>query len=121
MVAGLDLQNATRNLILSGLTWFGSYLAHGSHPWQAPADARRTKSLAIPGERIGYLAFSPQMPEAAELFEARTFRRLHNRRRPAPHRTRGLSSDHDSPLPSTFYTLHTNVTPVCEGRINRPP
>src|SRR3989475_3003732 len=27
------------------------------------------KSLAIPGERIGYLAFSPRMPEAAELFE----------------------------------------------------
>jgi aspartate aminotransferase len=32
-----------------------------------------SKSLAIPGERIGYLAFSPRMPEAAELFEASTF------------------------------------------------
>jgi aspartate aminotransferase len=32
-----------------------------------------SKSLAIPGERIGYLAFSPRMPEAAELFEACTF------------------------------------------------
>jgi aspartate aminotransferase len=32
-----------------------------------------SKSLAIPGERIGYLAFSPLMPEAAELFEACTF------------------------------------------------
>jgi aspartate aminotransferase len=32
-----------------------------------------SKSLAISGERIGYLAFSPRMPEAAELFEACTF------------------------------------------------
>ncbi len=32
-----------------------------------------SKSLAIPGERIGYLAFSPRMAEAAELFEACTF------------------------------------------------
>ncbi len=32
-----------------------------------------SKSLAIPGERIGYLAFSPRMPEAAALFEACTF------------------------------------------------
>lgn len=32
-----------------------------------------SKSLAIPGERIGYLAFSPRMPEAAELFGACTF------------------------------------------------
>lgn len=32
-----------------------------------------SKSLAIPGERIGYLAFSPRMPECAELFEACTF------------------------------------------------
>jgi aspartate aminotransferase len=32
-----------------------------------------SKSLALPGERIGYLAFSPRMPEAAELFAACTF------------------------------------------------
>jgi aspartate aminotransferase len=32
-----------------------------------------SKSLAIPGERIGYLAISPRMPEAAALFEACTF------------------------------------------------
>ena len=32
-----------------------------------------SKSLALPGERIGYLAFSPRMPEAAELFEACAF------------------------------------------------
>src|SRR5437870_3757316 len=32
-----------------------------------------SKSLAIAGERIGYLAFSPRLPEAAELFEACTF------------------------------------------------
>jgi aspartate aminotransferase len=32
-----------------------------------------SKSLAIPGERIGYLAFSPRMTEAAALFEACTF------------------------------------------------
>jgi aspartate aminotransferase len=32
-----------------------------------------SKSLAIPGERIGYLALSPRMPEAAALFEACTF------------------------------------------------
>jgi aspartate aminotransferase len=32
-----------------------------------------SKALAIPGERIGYLAVSPRMPEAAELFEACTF------------------------------------------------
>jgi aspartate aminotransferase len=32
-----------------------------------------SKSLAIPGERIGYLAFSPRMPEAAQLMEACTF------------------------------------------------
>ena len=32
-----------------------------------------SKALAIPGERIGYLALSPRMPEAAELFEACTF------------------------------------------------
>src|SRR3989442_4394852 len=31
------------------------------------------KSLAIPGERIGYLQFSPRILEAAELFEACTF------------------------------------------------
>jgi aspartate aminotransferase len=32
-----------------------------------------SKSLAIPGERIGYLALSPRMPEAPQLFEACTF------------------------------------------------
>jgi aspartate aminotransferase len=32
-----------------------------------------SKSLALPGERIGYLAVSPRMPEAAQLFEACTF------------------------------------------------
>jgi aspartate aminotransferase len=32
-----------------------------------------SKSLALPGERIGYLAFSPRLPEAAALFEACTF------------------------------------------------
>ena len=32
-----------------------------------------SKALALPGERIGYLAFSPRMPEAAVLFEATTF------------------------------------------------
>ena len=32
-----------------------------------------SKSLAIPGERIGYLAFSPRLPEAADLFAACTF------------------------------------------------
>src|SRR5437660_6614423 len=32
-----------------------------------------SKSLAIPGERIGYLAFSPRMPEAAALFQPCTF------------------------------------------------
>lgn len=32
-----------------------------------------SKSLALAGERIGYLAFSPRMPEAAQLFEACTF------------------------------------------------
>jgi aspartate aminotransferase len=32
-----------------------------------------SKSLALPGERIGYLAISPRMAEAAELFEACTF------------------------------------------------
>jgi aspartate aminotransferase len=32
-----------------------------------------SKSLAIPGERIGYLAFSPRMAEAPALFEACTF------------------------------------------------
>ena len=32
-----------------------------------------SKSLALAGERIGYLAFSPRMAEAAELFEACTF------------------------------------------------
>ncbi len=32
-----------------------------------------SKSLAIPGERIGYLAFSPRMPETADLVEACTF------------------------------------------------
>ena len=49
-------------------------------PPQVPPLVTRTviatswsKSLAIPGERIGYLAFSPRMPEAAALFEACTF------------------------------------------------
>jgi aspartate aminotransferase len=49
-------------------------------PPEVPALVTRTviatswsKSLAIPGERIGYLAFSPRMPEAAALFEACTF------------------------------------------------
>src|SRR5438093_1455511 len=32
-----------------------------------------SKSLAVPCERIGYLAISPRMPEAAELFEACPF------------------------------------------------
>ena len=45
-----------------------------------PVDGNRSiiatswsKALAIPGERIGYLAISPRMAEAAELFEACTF------------------------------------------------
>jgi aspartate aminotransferase len=49
-------------------------------PPQVPPLVTRTvvatswsKSLAIPGERIGYLAISPRMPEAAALFEACTF------------------------------------------------
>jgi aspartate aminotransferase len=52
----------------------------GVVPPQVPPLVTRTivatswsKSLALPGERIGYLAFSPRMPEAAELFEACTF------------------------------------------------
>lgn len=47
---------------------------------EVPALVRRaiiatswSKSLAIPGERIGYLAFSPRMPETAELVKACTF------------------------------------------------
>lgn len=32
-----------------------------------------SKTLAVPGERIGYLAISPRLPEAADLFEACTF------------------------------------------------
>jgi aspartate aminotransferase len=32
-----------------------------------------SKSLALPGERIGYLAISPRLPDAGPLFEACTF------------------------------------------------
>ena len=32
-----------------------------------------SKALALPGERIGYMALSPRLPEAAELFEACCF------------------------------------------------
>jgi aspartate aminotransferase len=32
-----------------------------------------SKAFAIPGERIGYLALSPRLPEAAALFNAGTF------------------------------------------------
>ncbi|HYB69089.1 MAG TPA: pyridoxal phosphate-dependent aminotransferase [Candidatus Bathyarchaeia archaeon] len=32
-----------------------------------------SKALALPGERIGYLAFSPRMEESGKLFEACTF------------------------------------------------
>ena len=32
-----------------------------------------SKALAIPGERIGYIAISPLLPEAADLFDACTF------------------------------------------------
>ncbi len=32
-----------------------------------------SKALAIPGERVGYLAISPKIPEAAELFDACAF------------------------------------------------
>jgi aspartate aminotransferase len=59
---------------------YKSLVFDGVVPPEVPPLVTRTvvatswsKSLAIPGERIGYLAFSPRMPEAAELFEACTF------------------------------------------------
>ena len=69
-----------RPIVLISDEPYKSLVFDGVVPPEVPPLVTRTvvatswsKSLAIPGERIGYLAFSPRMPEAAELFEACTF------------------------------------------------
>jgi len=74
------LDRVGRPIVLISDEPYKSLVFDGVVPPEVPPLVTRTivatswsKSLAIPGERIGYLAFSPRMPEAAELFEACTF------------------------------------------------
>ena len=74
------LARTARPIVLISDEPYRSLVFDGVVPPQVPPLVTRSiiatswsKSLAIPGERIGYLAFSPRMPEAAELFEACTF------------------------------------------------
>lgn len=74
------LQRAARPIVLISDEPYRALVFDDVAPPQVPPLVTRSiiatswsKSLAIPGERIGYLAFSPRMPEAAALFEACTF------------------------------------------------
>jgi aspartate aminotransferase len=74
------LARAGRPIVLISDEPYKSLVFDGVVPPEVPTLVTRaitatswSKSLAIPGERIGYLALSPRMPEAAQLFEACTF------------------------------------------------
>jgi aspartate aminotransferase len=74
------LARAPRPIVLISDEPYKALVFDGVIPPEVPPLVTRSivatswsKSLALPGERIGYLAFSPRMPEAAELFEASTF------------------------------------------------
>ena len=74
------LDRASRPIVLISDEPYKALVFDGAVPPEVPTLVKRaivatswSKSLAIPGERIGYLAFSPRMREAAELFEACTF------------------------------------------------
>ena len=74
------LQRAGRPIVLISDEPYKALVFDGVIPPEVPPLVTRSivatswsKSLALPGERIGYLAFSPRLPEAAELFEACTF------------------------------------------------
>jgi aspartate aminotransferase len=74
------LQRAGRPIVLISDEPYKALVFDDVKPPEVPPLVTRSivatswsKSLALPGERIGYLAFSPRLPEAAELFEACTF------------------------------------------------
>jgi aspartate aminotransferase len=74
------LQRAGHPIVLISDEPYKALVFDGVIPPEVPPLVTRSivatswsKSLALPGERIGYLAFSPRLPEAAELFEACTF------------------------------------------------
>ena len=74
------LQRAARPIVLISDEPYKALVFDDVIPPEVPPLVTRSivatswsKSLAIPGERIGYLAFSPRRPEAAALFEACTF------------------------------------------------
>jgi aspartate aminotransferase len=74
------LQRADHPIVLISDEPYKALVFDGVVPPEVPPLVTRSivatswsKSLALPGERIGYLAFSPRLPEAAELFEACTF------------------------------------------------
>jgi len=74
------LQRARRPIVLISDEPYKALVFDDVKPPEVPPLVTRSivatswsKSLALPGERIGYLAFSPRLPEAAELFEACTF------------------------------------------------
>lgn len=58
-----------RRILYDGLS-FASIFPHYEHSIVVTS---HSKDLALPGERIGYIAVSPQMPEAALVVEALTF------------------------------------------------
>ena len=74
------LQRAGHPIVLISDEPYKALVFDGVIPPEVPPLVTRSivatswsKSLALPGERIGYLAFSPRLPEAADLFEACTF------------------------------------------------
>jgi aspartate aminotransferase len=74
------LERASRPIVLISDEPYKALVFDGVTVPEVPTLVTRTiiatswsKTLALPGERIGYLAFSPRMPEAAELFAACTF------------------------------------------------
>jgi aspartate aminotransferase len=74
------LQRAGQPIVLISDEPYKALVFDGVVPPEVPPLVTRSivatswsKSLALPGERIGYLAFSPRLPEAADLFEACTF------------------------------------------------
>jgi aspartate aminotransferase len=74
------LQRAAHPIVLISDEPYKALVFDGVVPPEVPPLVTRSivatswsKSLALPGERIGYLAFSPRLTEAAELFEACTF------------------------------------------------
>jgi aspartate aminotransferase len=74
------LSRTTQSIVLISDEPYKSLVFDGVVVPEVPALVTRaitatswSKSLAIPGERIGYLAFSPRMPETDDLVKACTF------------------------------------------------